>query len=57
MKETLLMWVKVPLGVHIMNVVNTAGGIFSSVREFSKNVEHCSKFSKVWKVEGYHACL
>lgn len=51
------MWVKVPLGVHIMNVVNTAGGIFSSVREFSKHVEHCSKFSKVWKVEGYHACL
>lgn len=48
------MWVKVPLGVHIMNVVNTAGGIFSSVREF---IEHCSKFSKVWKVEGYHACL
>lgn len=31
------MWVKVPLGVHIINVVNTAGGIFSSVREFGKN--------------------
>lgn len=33
--DFILIWVKVPLGVHIINGVNTAGGIFSSVRELT----------------------
>lgn len=37
-RDALLTWVKVPLGVHITKLVNTAGGIFSSVRDFNKSL-------------------
>lgn len=37
MKGILFMWVKVLLGVYIINVVNIVGGIFFFVREFGKN--------------------